>query len=81
MNEQTEPLAGYGTHLRRSRDLLLIEMDEARVGQQMAEHANDRSVARVEQLEALLKEVRLYQFTGYEDWLKRRDQALHHKSR
>ncbi len=60
MNEPTEPLAGYGTHLRKSRDQL---------------------VARLEELEALLKEVRLYQFTGYEDWLKRRDQALHHKSR
>ncbi len=43
MNNQPE-LAGYGTHLRKTRDQL---------------------VARVEQLEALLKEVRLYQFPGY----------------
>ncbi len=49
------PMAGYGTHLRATRDQL---------------------VARVELLEALLKEVRLYQFPGYMEWLKRRDQAL-----
>lgn len=54
MSTETE-LAGYGMHLRKSRDHL---------------------AARVEQLEALLKEVRLYQFPGYMEWLKRRDQAL-----
>ncbi len=36
----------------------------------------DELVAENELLRALLREVRLYQFPGYMEWLKRRDQAL-----
>ena len=45
-----------------------------RATKEMLDHETTK--ARVELLEALLKEVRLYQFPGYMEWLKRRDQAL-----
>lgn len=39
--------------------------------------SRDELLAENERLRSLLREVRLYQFPGYMEWMKRRDQALH----